>query len=362
VRLGTCIALELFVAAGTAGGLVLGIGQAIDRAGDYFTAHEAAAATTRGAQPVALEPLPAERLTIAAPAAAPTVFDTPDDVLLAPLGATPVTQVKLNHGGTSLSLRLDFQSGARAAFKPQQVHPQSDPRKEIAAYRIDRLLGIGHVAPARPFAVPVADLVAAAGPAYHDYVEGRIRDEAIAHDGIVRGELSWWIPEIRDIKIGQYRIDEKAGMEQWASYLQIGAPIPPELRPMIEQIATCVLFDVVIDNADRWTGNNTKGSPDQRTLYFMDNTLSFSQFTYGHQANLMPLYRIQVFPRGLVARLRALTYEQLAAALADEDPAGLAPLLEPAEIHAILGRRDHMLQYIDSLIAQFGEPAVLSLP
>jgi hypothetical protein len=364
VRLGTCIALELAVAAGTLGGIVLGVGHAVERAGDYLSAHEANAAT-RAPPPAAIEPLPAAHLDVVAsvPALPPTVFDLPDEVLLAPLGATRVVGVKVNHGGTSLSLRVEFESGARAAFKPQQVHPQSDPKREIAAYRIDRVLEIGHVPPAKPVAIAVDDLIAATEPAYRAYTAGRIADEGLARGGVLRGELSWWIPEIRDVTIGEYRVDERAGMQQWQSYLQAGTAIPPELKPLLAQLAACVLFDVLIDNADRWTGNNTKGSVDRKTLYFMDNTLSFSIYTYGHEANLTPLSRISVFPRGLVTKLRALTYEQLAAALAlGDDDAGLSPLLEPAEIRAILARRDHMMHYIDLQIAQFGEESVLALP
>jgi hypothetical protein len=367
VRLGTCIALELAVAAGATGGLVLGIGRVVDRAGAYLSAHEAAAATATSHSPpsVALEPLPGADLRVVtrAPSSVNTVFGIADEELLAPLAATPVKQTKINDGGTSLSLRIDFQSGARAAFKPQQIHPQSDPKREIAAYRVDRLLGIGHVPPAKPVVFAMDDLVAAADPGTRAYTAGRLAEEAIARGGIVRGELSWWIPEIRDVTIGAYRVDERAGMQLWQSYLQAGADIPPELSPMLAQLATCVLFDVLIDNADRWTGNNTKGSVDRKTLYFMDNTLAFSIYTFGHEANLKPLYAIQVFPRGVVVKLRSLTYEQVAAALSlGEDPSGMAPLLEPAEIRAILARRDHMMRYIDALIAELGEPTVLALP
>ncbi|HTR54248.1 MAG TPA: hypothetical protein VMJ10_26330 [Kofleriaceae bacterium] len=364
MRLGTCIALELVVAAGSVSALVLGVGRAVDVAGDYFSTHEAAAAAPPPpSRQLALVPLPGAELHVAAPAAEPTVFDGPDELLLAPLAATPVTAIKLNHGGTSLSLRVEFASGARAAFKPQQIHPQSDPRKEIAAYRIDRLLGIGHVSPAKPVAFTMDALVAAADPATRDYTAGRLQDEAIAKDGIVRGELQWWIPEIRDVMMGGYRVDEKAGMEIWEAYLQVGVAIPPDVRPMVAQLAACVLFDVLIDNADRWTGNNTKGSVDGKTLYFMDNTLSFSQFTLGHATNLAPLYKIQVFPRGLVARMRALTADQLERALSlGDDPAGMGPLLQPGEIQALLGRRDHLMQYIDALVAELGENQVLALP
>jgi hypothetical protein len=356
VRLGTCIALELCAIAGAAAGVWVGVGRLLD----MTTGYEAAAATAITPAPH-IAPLPAPELHVAAPAGSPTVFDASDDLLLAPLAAAPLTRVKLNHGGTSLSLRLDFGNGARAAFKPQQTHPQSDPRREIAAYRIDRLLGIGHVPPAKPGAFSMADLAAAADPDSRNYTTGRLEDEAIAHDGVVHGELSWWIPDIRDQTIGQWRVDETEGMALWTSYLHPKVEIPADVKPLVEQLVTCVVFDVLIDNADRWTGYNTKGSPDKHTLYFMDNTLSFSLFTYGHKTNLDPLFRIEVFPRQLVERIRALTPESIEAVLdVGNDP--LAPLLTHAEVGAIIARRDHMLQYIDGLIAQYGEANVLALP
>ncbi|MGE5185716.1 MAG: hypothetical protein ACM31C_26825 [Acidobacteriota bacterium] len=362
MRLGTCIALELAVVAGAVTGGYLAITRTGELAGDYLSAREASAATPSAARAPTLEALPAAELRVAAPPIPQTVFGVGDDVLLAPLGASPVAQVKINHGGTSLSLRVEFASGARAAFKPQQIHPQSDPRKEIAAFRIDRLLGIGHVPPARPIALAVDDLVAASEPIYRTYTASRIDSEAIAKDGIVRGELSWWIPEIRDLRIGAYRVDEDEGIDLWTSYLQAGATIPREVKPLVEQLAACVLFDILIDNSDRWTGNNTKGSVDGKTLYFMDNTLSFSVFTVGHETNLGPLRKMSVFPRQLVTRLRALTREQLVAAIGDGDNAGMGPLLDEDQIHAILQRRDHLIHYIDAMIAEFGEDAVLALP
>lgn len=354
MRLRSCIALEL--------GCAL---LAVAATGWFFRAayralgdQPAIAATNAFTRTV--EPLPRAVLVVPVVAGDHAAFDRDDDTLLAPLGATPITKLKFNHGGTSLSLRLDFASGARAAFKPQQIHPQSDPRREIAAYRVDRMLGIARVPPAKLATFAVADLIAASDIAVRDLVVQRLAQEAIAKDGFVHGELSWWIPEIRDAKIGEFRIDEPQGMFEWSSYLQVGAKIPPEMRGLVAQIATMIVFDVVIDNADRWTGNNTKSAPDQRTLYFMDNTLSFSTFTVGHEANLSQLHHIQVFPRDLIQRLRRLTIASLEIALdTGDDP--LAPLLQPAEMQAVLARRDHVVHYVDALIAQFGEAAVLAL-
>jgi hypothetical protein len=361
--LGTCIALELAVAAGAIGGVWLGVGQLASRAGDYITTHEAVAATTTPA--LTPEPLPRAHLPTHAPKPPPinNVFGAPDDELLAPLGAAPITKIKLNRGGTSLSIRVDFANGARASFKPEQIFLQSDPRREIAAYRIDRLLGIGHVAPAKEITVPLQQLIdGAADQEFRQYVTSRILDEATSHNGVVHGEVQWWIPEIRLARLGSHRIDEPAGRELWTAYLQVGAHMPPDLRPLLEQISLCILFDVLIDNSDRWTGSNTEMSPDGKILYFMDNTLAFSIARYGHEANVGAMRRIQVFSRQFVQRLRGLTHEALMEALAVSPDSELGPLLRPFETRALIARRDNMLRYIDQLIAQFGEDAVLAFP
>jgi hypothetical protein len=363
VRLGTCLALELVVAAGAATGAVAGVVHASRLAAAYLAAPEAAAATSTAALP-AIVPLPRAELIVAPPALPPpTVFGAPDAELLAPLGAAKVTGVKLNQGGITLSLRLDFANGARAAFKPEQVHPQSDPRKEIAAYRLDRLLGLGRVPPAKAATIPVADVIAAADPASRGRVSERLAEEARSRDGVLHGELSWWIPEIKYARVGRFLADESDGRALWLSYLQVGARIPRAARPLVEQLAACVLFDTLTDNPDRWSGNNTMTSPDGQVFYVMDNTMTFSTARSGHEMNAGILRKIQVFPRGLVERIRALTEERLAAAL--EDGAGetrLGPLLDPAQIRAVIQRRDRILKHIDQLIAAHGEQAVLALP
>jgi hypothetical protein len=366
VRLGTCIALELAVVAGALGGVCVGVGHAIELAGDYFTTREASAATYETNASEYPSRLPGGSLAVPPPAliAGPkTVFGLDDDVLLAPLGAAPLTRIKPNLGGTSLSLRVDFANGARASFKPEQIHPQSDPRREVAAYRMDRLLEIGHVPPSKPIKFTVAELLAATDPSKRTQMAARFTDEARAKNGELRGMVYWWIPEIRDFWLDGVEGHDPAAMQQLMSYMQIGAEVPAKHAALIDQFATLIVFDALIDNADRWSGSNTKVSPDYKTLYFMDNSLSFSRFPKGHESNLKMLQRMQVFPRGLIKRLRELTHDKITAALdLGDDPAGLGPLLTPEETRALIARRDRVIEHIDQLIAQHGEDAVLSLP
>jgi hypothetical protein len=363
VRLGTCIALELAVVAGALGGMYYGVRRAAEVASTYLVTPDAEAATTVATLPRA--ELPMRHTITIAPSddvAVTTVFGRPDAELLAPIGASRITRAKMNRGGTSFSLRIDFESGARASFKPEQIHLQADPRREIAAYRMDRLLGIGHVPPVKQIVLPVADIVAAAAPGHRAYLAKRLEEEALARGGMLHGEASWWIPEIALARLGKQQIDEREGRVAWIKLLQVGATIPDQQRAMLEQIAAIVLFDVLIDNADRWSGNNTMMSPDGKLLYFMDNGMSFSIYKMGHQIPNAALRRIQVFPRGLVERIRTLTLEEVEAALAIDGETSLGRLLAPAEVSAILARRDNIMAYIDGLIAEHGEQAVLAFP
>lgn len=285
--------------------------------------------------------------------------DADDEQLLAPLRAGRPARVKVNRGGTSLSLRLDLDNGARGAFKPDQVFGQSNPRREIAAYRIDRLLGIGRVPPAIPVSYTLDELIAAVDRGDGE-ARTRLRTDTRPRGAELRGELSWWVPVLADARIGGARIDETDGIVTWRAWLKAGATIPPDRVGLCQQLSMMTLFDFVIDNTDRWTGNNAKVSADGAVLYFMDNTLAFGKNRRGHDKSHRYLQRVQTFSRRLVARLRALDEAQLRAVLADAGP--FERLLTDEEIAAVLGRRDRALAYVDGLIATHGEAKVLAFP
>jgi hypothetical protein len=286
-----------------------------------------------------------------------------DESLLAPLRDSPINAVKLNKGGTSLSLRLDFESGGRAACKPTQVHLQSQPRREIAAYRINRLLGLSSVPPAVGRRFRVAELADRFRPdAARD--RARFMAEVVPERDdkeTVHGQLTWWVPDLKQATIDGFEVDSTEGVVTWKRHLTIGNDIAPAARSLAAQISDLVLFDFVINNSDRWSGGNIKTSQGGRVLVFLDNTLSFGGDTNGHSRVRTYLNRSQKFSRRLVERLRKLDEEQLEDVLTrDIDP--FDELLEPKEVRALLKRRDHALRYIDDLIATHGEEAVLAFP
>jgi hypothetical protein len=287
-------------------------------------------------------------------------FGQSDESLVAPLREAKVTRVKLNRGGTSLSLRLDFDNGARAACKPSQVHPQSQPRREIAAYRINRLVGLHSVPPAIGRIFDVRELAALVSS---ESGKQRFLAEIVPEKGgVVHAELSWWIPVlVAPARIDGFAIDSTDGVVTWKRYLTIGEETPERVAKLVAQLSDMVLFDFLINNSDRWSGNNVTASEDGQTIYFIDNTLAFGNDWNGHRRARTYFERSQKFSRRLVERLRTLTRAEIREALAhDTEP--FEVLLEDSEIHALLKRRDYALRHIDKLIAAHGADAVLAFP
>ncbi len=380
MRLRSCVAIELavgtVVAAACAGAAMWGLSElrALDSREARADATPVAAAVARAATSTT-RPAPPQAPDDAAPPPAPAPVDeglpsdTPpwmgrfggvaDQRLLAPIREPAITGVKFNRGGTSISLRIDFENGSRAACKPNQIHIHSQPRREIAAYRINRLLGLASVPPAVGRRFRFSDIV--------DHLrDGTHRKRLVAEgspekDGTVLAELSWWIPVLEEARIQGFSIDSTDGVVTWKRYLAQGRPVPDDVAGIVAQISELVVFDFVINNADRWSGGNVKASEDGRVLYFMDNTMSFGDDDNGHTKTRTYFERAQKFSRRMVDKLRALDGETLRAALSsDIEP--FEYLLTDAEQKSVLARRDYAMRYIDRLIEQHGEEAVLVFP
>jgi hypothetical protein len=376
MRLATCIAAEiavgvcLFIA--VTGGAVwaIGLGRGEDP-GAGAELRPGAGAPVRDAGRDGMERtalVEARRAeAVARPAAPPDAEPAgarfagkPDAELLAPLRDAAIAKVKIGTCCTSLNMRIDFDSGARAAFKPEQRNLGSMPRKEIAAYRVDRLLRIGAVAPAIGRRLLVADITAhIAGGSAED--RARFESEMVTHDGAIDGELTWWIPELSKPMIDGVLIDAAEGVAAWQGYLALGRAVPAKHRALLAQISNVVLFDFIINNIDRWSGGNVLASKGGAVLYFMDNTMAFRPQPRGHAKVSAYLRRCQKFSRSLVEALRRLRLEDVRDAL-DDDLGPFSYLLTETEMGALMARRDAAIRYIDGLIARGGEDAVLAFP
>jgi hypothetical protein len=221
-----------------------------------------------------------------------TFMGMSDELLLERVRTQAIARFKLNHGGSSLSFRVEFADGSRAAWKPMQTNMQSVPRKEVAAYRLNRLLGLHAVPPAAPRAVTRDELFQHLHPESMQYLS-RIKAETVfGPDGKTIGTASYWIPIIKDSGF-----DTPDGRRQTAAWLTHGQPIPPDRMAMAAQVSTLIVFDFLTSNPDRYSGGNMKMSEDGKQLYFMDNTMSFFVEPGGNQKTRDVLFKTQRFSK-----------------------------------------------------------------
>jgi hypothetical protein len=285
-----------------------------------------------------------------------TFLGMADDLLLARVRTQPIARVRVNRGGSSLSFRVDFADGSRAAFKPAQTNLQTIPRKEVAAYRLNRLLGLNAVPPAVPRSVSREDLFEKLHPESSAALP-RIRAETIFNPfGKTLGTFSYWIPEIKDSGL-----DTPEGVRESAGWLALGGAIPPAKRSMAAQLSDLIVFDFLTANPDRYSGGNMKMSPDGTRLYYMDNTMAFFLNSQGHERNRSVLMRTQRFSQRLYEALERVTVSTLGEVLG-EDLEDSQEILTPSEIRAVVSRREVVQRYIAGLASTYGEQNVLVFP
>jgi hypothetical protein len=279
-----------------------------------------------------------------------------DDLLIARMRTQPVAKVKFNKGGSSLSFRVDFADGSRAAFKPAQTNLQTIPRKEVAAYRINRLLGLNAVAPATPRMLTRAEVFSHLHPETAAMLP-RIRAETIFDPrGNTAGVMMFWIPLIRDAGL-----DTPEGIALTTQWLTHGQPIPAEKHALAAQLADLLVFDFLIANPDRYSGGNLLMNHDGSRLYFMDNTLSFFIEPEGNEKTRTALHRGQRFSQRLIQALDRISEQGLGRMLSQASE-GDYEILTKAEIRAVVMRRDYVKNYVGGLLATFGPEEVFYFP
>ncbi len=280
----------------------------------------------------------------------------PDEKWLREIQSTEIETITFNRGGSSISLRLRFKDGTSAAFKPDQHHEHTVPRFEIAAYRLNRQLGLSRVPPATWRILTRGEIFGKfneKGSVFRNRVRNEIKWN---EDGSVAGEVSVWIPVIRVVPLEslEYR-------RNWVRWLAPYDFLRREEYSMAGQISKMILFDFLVNNPDRFSGANTLADRAISRLYFMDNTFAFFPNPEGSPTCRQYMRHVRRYSRSMLESIRALDRVTVEKRIALQKDAPW-PILTEREIDAFMQRRDNLLREVTRNIAQFGWDRTVIFP
>lgn len=306
----------------------------------------------------------------------PAFLGEPDAPRIVALRQQPIAEVEKGRGGRSLAFLITLADGTKGYFKPKQTFSAAHWYSEVAAYYLDRELGLGRVAPTtgRRFAWSALQ-----GAAKGDR---RVDEVRVDGDGTVKGAFIWWIPEsLKRLRMGRHwerwvriqktlpitpyqrPVDYRSDLNGRPGVREATDPRRPEAgRPDLEgrpaEISDMIVFDYLTQNVDRWGGDFTNvrtrgpGGP----LIYLDNGAGF--WLGQQRLGLMEarLEALQRFRRATIEAVRRLDVERFAERLRS-DP--LAPVLNPRQLRGLEQRRIAVLEHVQGLIQRFGESEVL---
>lgn len=301
----------------------------------------------------------------------------PEQLILDSLRSRAVLHARKGTGGRTLAFKLELADGTRGYFKPEQQVSSAHWYAEVAAYYLDRALGLGRVPPVVSRRVRWDKLSAAADG------DRRIDEVSVATDGSVRGALVYWLPKhllpastppgweswVRIKPFARWAISPYQASTSYvaalahaheqiahgqagdAYYDDVPTPAQPELPA---ELSDMIVFDFLTLNFDRWGGQNTNvltlgaGGP----LVFLDNGDGFSVGPARRgllDARLAPLQR---FRKRTIEALKALDLNALGQRLA-HDPQG--PLLDAHMLEGLQARRRAVLEHVAEQEQRFGD-------
>lgn len=308
--------------------------------------------------------------------AQPAFLGEADAPYIASLRESPISEVKKGKGGRSLAFQIILEDGTKGYFKPKQAFSAAHWYSELAAYYLDRELGIGRVPPTTGRSFQWEALKGAAGN------DDRVSELGVAADGTIKGAFIWWVPEpLKRLRMGrnwerwvrvqktlpitpyQRPVDYRADLNHRPGVREATDPSRPlakspdtETRPA--ELSDLILFDYLTQNVDRWGGDftNVRTRAEGGPLIYLDNGAGF--WLGEQRLGLMEarLKALQRFRRSTIDALRALDVGAFAKRL-EGDP--LAPVLNEKQLEGLRQRRQAVLDHVQGLVARFGEAAVL---
>lgn len=314
-----------------------------------------------------------------APPAPESFFGEPDAPVRAALASGKIGRIDNGRGGRSIAFRITLSNGQRGYFKPEQTFSSSNWFGEVAAYHLDRLLGIGRVpvAVSRSFSFEELEPTAQADSRMNEMI---VRDGQVAGAFVawVTGELapmesregweSWLRVEhwattavspfqrpalwLQDLKMFRAQGEGWRSAEERVRLRELKPEPDRDDRPA--ELSDLIVFDYLTRNLDRWGGNNANvlvrgvNGP----LVFLDNGAGFVANVARPALAEARLRVLQRFRRSTIAAVRAFDLARFESRLAREV---VQPVLRRGQIQALAARRNALLAHVAALEAEHGE-------
>ncbi|MCP4599790.1 MAG: hypothetical protein GY847_04490 [Proteobacteria bacterium] len=281
--------------------------------------------------------------------------ETPKTDLLSELRASPVVFARLISGRT-LSLKLRLEGDLKAVFKPVR---RGDWRagREVAVFRLARLLGVERVPTSTIREIPLHSLVR--------FIRNRNPEEATAleqtaytdNKGLTRGAVIQWIDDL-----SPNHLETLGGIRAIKKCLA-PARIKEDCPPIAANVSAMIVFDYVTGNWDRFSGGNIFVAANHSNLVLLDHNGTFAPWSDRQKKRMQKLLKETArFPVGLIRKLRALEAKDIEGALSEEPWHSRRRLVSLDEVGLLLSRKDTLLNHVDELIRLYGEEAVLAFP
>lgn len=306
-------------------------------------------------------------------------FGVPDAPVLSAMREGTIAKIEKGGGGRSLGFRVTFKGGQRAYFKPEQTFSAANWFSEVAAYHLDRTLGIGRVPPVVSRKLPWEPFakVAAQDRRLHEIVvrEEHVRGALVAWvDGpLTRMEQEErWEPWLRLTRLRTTAVSPFQRPSQWKRQMNAMKRMGREWRSKDErarirklrpeplradrpgELSDLIVFDYLTRNLDRWGGRNgnilIRGA--EGPLVFLDNGAGFAPGDPRPELLEARLEMIERFRRQTIMAVRALDLTEYEARLASEP---LAPILTRTQLEGLAARREALLARVASLEAVHGQ-------
>ena len=287
------------------------------------------------------------------------------------LATEDVVRIEKGHGGRSLAFKLTLADGRQGYYKPAQSFSAAHWYSEIAAYYLDRELGLGRVPPTVGRAIYWPRLRHVANG------DRRIDEVEVQEDHTVRGAfIGWidgsvprwvlgqnwerWIRIDRELAITPYQRprDYRGLLNSTFPFEETEVATFPEAKESprpgrAAELSDLILFDFLTSNVDRWGGGftNLRLQGPRGPLIFLDNGAGF--WLGRNRLGLMDarLEALQRFRKTTVDALQAFDSERFRRRM-QTDP--LHPFLTEQQISGVEQRRLAALNHINAMYARFG--------